>query len=217
MEKVSEAGRAPESEPSLLDMLSPDAVARLERVLMPACLNRVPSFFSQIRRFRAADPVYELVRGMKPWRAFFTLWGEFLRGRGWKHSVDLEIYRIAREMGKPMVFLETIEEQIEVLENLPPEKFIGFLEQADQWPRYADEYVRHYLAGNLKKLLSITLGFPSRRWDVIERRDRILFERMRPHFGQGRTLACVGAPHLAGIDRLLCEHGFHILSAGKDF
>ena len=188
---------------------------RLVRVLMPACLNRVPSFFSDIRRFRAADPVYEIVRGKKPWLAFFALWGAFLRGRGWHHSVDLEIYRIAREMGKPMGFLETIGEQIAVLENLPPERFISFLEQADQWPRYADAYVRHYLAGDLKELLSITTGFPIRRWDVIEKRDRILFDRICEHTGQGPAMASVGAPHLGGICTLFCQSGSRVRTASS--
>lgn len=210
MQKVAEAGRASPSEPNLLDMLSRDAVARLERVLMPVCLNRVPSFFTDIRRFRNADPIYEMIRGIKPWRAFFKLWGTFLRGRGWTHSVDLEIYRIAGEMGKPVGFLETIEEQIAVLENLPVEKFIGFLTQADQWPRYAEEFIRHYLAGDPKKLMSITTGFPSRRWDVIEQRDRILFERMRPYIGKGRVFAGVGAPHLPGMCMLFAENGFRV-------
>ncbi|MCF8111826.1 MAG: TraB/GumN family protein [Desulfobacteraceae bacterium] len=216
MEKVAAAGRAEDSEGHLFDMLEPAAVQRLVRMLMPACLNRVPSFFLNIRRFRRADPVYDLVRAMKPWMAFFTLWGAFLRSRGWHNSVDMEIYNAALEMGKPIVFMETIEEQIQVLESIPVEKLIGFLENADKWEWYADQYVSHYLAGDLKKLLSITTGFPGRRWDVAEPRDRILYERMQPYLQQGRILACVGAPHLAGIDILLREQGFRVDCPGRE-
>jgi hypothetical protein len=212
MKKVAEAGKAAESEGHLFDHLRPATLSRLSRLLMPSCINRVPSFFLHLRCFRAVDPLYDMVRGMKPWLAFFTLWGAFLRGRGWHGSVDLEFFRVAAEMGKPVRFLETIEEQIEVLESLPVEKLAGFVEQARFWPEYADAYITHYLAGDVKSLLSITDGFPSRHWNVIERRDRILFERLLPHLEKGRILACVGAPHLAGIDLLLEENGFALHS-----
>lgn len=210
MQQVAAAGRASGAEPHLFDRLRPDAVDRLARVLMPSCLNRLPSFFANIRCFKAADPLYELVSGMKPWLAFFTLWGTFLQNRGWRCSVDMEAYGLACEMEKPVVFLETIEEQVRVLESIPVEKLVGFLEQADQWPAYAEQYVCHYLEGDLKALLSITTGFPSRRWDVIDRRDRILFERMMANLHEETTVVCVGAPHLGGMGLLMEKSGFRV-------
>ena len=59
-----------------------------------------------------------MVKGMKPWLAFFTLWSDYLKRLGWKYSVDLEGYQIAREMGKKIIFLETIDEQIQVLQSI---------------------------------------------------------------------------------------------------
>jgi hypothetical protein len=35
--------------------------------------------------------------------AFFTLWTHHLEQQGWKSSVDLEAYRLAREMKKTIV------------------------------------------------------------------------------------------------------------------
>ena len=81
-----------------------------------------------------------MVKGMKPWLAFFTIWSNYLQKNGWKYSVDLEGYTTAEELAKKIVFLETIEEQISVLENISRERIIDFLKQVDRWPKMAREY-----------------------------------------------------------------------------
>jgi uncharacterized protein YbaP (TraB family) len=73
-----------------------------------------------------------MVKGMKPGLAFFSIWSNFLKKNGWQHSVDLEAYTIADELGKKIDFLETIEDQIGVLESLTRERITTFLKQVDQ-------------------------------------------------------------------------------------
>ena len=156
------------------------------------------------------SPAYTLIKGMKPWLAFFTIWTHFLEKNGWRYSVDYEGYCIASEMGKAIVFLESIEEQIKVLESLSHERIVHFLTQADQWDAYTKAYVKGYLSGNLDRLKSVGLGFPSRHHAVIDRRDLILFERMFNYIEQGDAVAFVGAPHIRGISRMLRRKGFQI-------
>ena len=91
---------------------------------------------------------------MKPWLAFFTIWSNYLRKNGWKHSVDLEAYSIAEELCKKIEFLETIEDQIGVLESLTRERIVAFLNRVDQWPELARGYADCYLAGDLERLKS---------------------------------------------------------------
>lgn len=64
---------------------------------------------------RGQDPLWVHFQSRSPWMAFFQIWSNFLKERGWKHSVDLEAWQIATQLGKEIIFLETIEEQISFL------------------------------------------------------------------------------------------------------
>ena len=209
MNRVVKAGVAEGNAPHIFDALDRQSAARIVKALILPGSKRLPSFF----RLLAADAektVYDMVNGMKPWMAFFTIWSSFLEKRGWKNSVDLEAYRIARELDRNIIFLEKIEEQIKVLENLSYEKIIGFLKRIDQWNDYAHSYMKHYLNGDLEKILSMGIRIPSRNYQAIDQRDKIFFERMIDYFEAGNAIAFVGAPHVAGISDMFRERGYEI-------
>jgi hypothetical protein len=77
------------------------------------------------------ESAYDRVQGMKPWMVFFSIYYQFLESNGWKSSVDMEAYRLAREMRKETVSLETIDERIQVLEGLSRTMIIDFLKRID--------------------------------------------------------------------------------------
>jgi len=139
---------------------------------------------------------------------FFYTMDRFLEKNGWKYSVDMEAYGVACRMAKKVIFLETIEEQIDVLERISHKKIIDFLGWIDRWGEYAQEYAACYLDGDLKRLKSSRVGFLSRDSSVIDRRDTILYERMVAYLEKGNTLAFVGAPHIQSIRDMLHADGF---------
>ncbi|MCX7966250.1 MAG: TraB/GumN family protein, partial [Syntrophorhabdaceae bacterium] len=65
--------------------------------------------------------------GLSPWMAFFRIWTIFLKNRGWHYSVDLDAHTVAKELGKTVIYLETVEEQIAALEGIPVERIIRFI------------------------------------------------------------------------------------------
>ena len=77
-----------------------------------------------------ADPTLKQM-GRGYWTACkprpYDIWFNFLKRNGWKHSVDLEAYTIAEELGKKIEYLESIEDQIGVLESLGRERIVAFL------------------------------------------------------------------------------------------
>ena len=151
-----------------------------------------------------------MVEGMKPWFAFFSLWSAFLKARGWTKSVDLEAHAVALELKKEVHYLETIEEQIEVLEALPEERILSFLRQANRWPHHCESYLQCYLEGDVEGLKAASSLFPSRNRGVIEDRDERFLRRLGPFLGRGGVLVCVGAPHLVGMFEGLRSSGFEI-------
>ena len=210
MARVRQAGLDSENSYHIFNELDDKTIAGLTEALVPACRARHSSYLVTLSNFELKDIVYELVQGMKPWLAFFTLWSDYLKRLGWKYSVDLEGYQIATELGKKIVFLETIEEQIEVLQNISHDNILFFLSQVDRWKAFAREYVECYLDGDLEKLKFTRVRFPSRHHLVINERDKIFHQRMRAELERGQVVAFLGAPHLRGMSRLLIEDGYQV-------
>jgi uncharacterized protein YbaP (TraB family) len=210
MAQVVNCGIDRQSEYHIFDDLDAKTIDRITHKIAPKCRDKDKFLIFNLRKFSIENPVYEMVKGMKPWLAFFTIWSNFLQKIGWVYSVDLEGYTIAGQLAKKIVFLETIEEQITVLENLARDRIVEFLKQVDRWPEQAQDYASCYLDADLGQLKSKGLRFPSRHHSVINHRDRIFYERMSDYLKQGDAVAFVGAPHVRGMSKLLLEDGYQI-------
>ncbi len=154
------------------------------------------------------DPFREHFEKLNPWLAFFNIWTSYLKTKGWEGSVDLEAFEAAKKMGREIHFLETIEEQVRVLERIPPERMIRFLQKIRHWDEYSDAYVQVYLQGALADWMAGTSDFPSRCSLVIDERDKVFYERMLPFLQKGETSVFLGAPHLWGVNRMLENDGY---------
>jgi len=213
MERVVQSGFEKGGKAHIFDDLDREVVARITKILEQSGRGkRFPFIILHPGRFDGEDSIYDSLEGMKPWMAFFTLWHKFTGKLGWKHSVDMEAYNLALGMGKEVIPLETIEEQIAVLDGIPRERVVDFLNQIDQWEEYAREYKKYYLAGDLDNLKSVPGRFPTLRFSVIGERDRILYRRMKKYLEEGDTIAFVGAPHIRGINELLRLDGYRSTS-----
>ncbi len=210
MARVRQAGIDRESSYHLFDELDDQTITGITGALIPVCRLRNSTQFVHYCKDSLRETVYDLVKGMHPWLAFFTLWSTYLRRNGWKYSVDMEGYNVAQELGKQVVFLESIEEQITVLKNISHEKIMYFLKQTDHWETLANDYVKSYLKGDLEKLRLSGIRFPSRHHTIIDRRDEVFFKRMQAELAQGDVVAFLGAPHLKGMSRLLLADGYQV-------
>jgi len=211
MGAVRRAGMAGDSFYHLFDDLDARTIDSLTTALAPVCRDKHSFIVFNLCKMSMENPVYDMVKGMKPWLAFFTIWSTYLEKNGWRYSVDLEGYTIAAELGKQIVWMETIEEQICVLESLSHERIIEFLKQVDQWPNISREYETSYLKGEPDRLRLMRLRFPSRHYSVIDQRDEIFYEKMRAYMAKGNTVAFVGAPHIRGVSRLLRKDGYEVV------
>jgi uncharacterized protein YbaP (TraB family) len=214
MARVVNAGTE-ENTPHLFDRLDKQTADRISEALVPVCRSRSSYLLFNFRTLSEEDPVREMIKDMKPWLAFFSIWSNYLERNGWRHSVDYEAYTLAQEMDKELVFLETIEEQIKVLESLSLDRIQFFLKRVDQWNEYAKEYVKSYLDGDLENLKSMWSRFPTRHSAVIGDRDEILYKRMLAYLEKGNAVAFVGAPHLRGIGQLLRADGYETHKKGQ--
>lgn len=208
LDRVSTVGRSPGPHtPRLLDVLDEDELQRLERVV-----NGPTGFWARLLGLETSNPtpVRSLLAETRPWMAFFSIWTSYLARRGWTHSVDLEAWEVARDMGKTVQGMETIEEQIETLERIPVRRIVDFFRQCGHWDRYIRRNVRAYLKGDLDGMMGTSTEFPSRTELVINRRDGRFLERMLPYLEKGRCAVMVGSAHLVNLRGMLADAGFSV-------
>lgn len=211
MADVDRAGRTPlPGATPILDMLDEADIRRLERVV------RGPEGFLAralgLESARKVDVRWFLANA-RPWCAFFSLWTAFLERQGWRESVDMEAWRVAHDMGKNVVGMESLEEQLDSLGSLPPERVVRFFRACGGWKALSRRNMRAYLAGDLEGMMGSSAEFPTRTEYVISRRDQRFRERMRPYLEEGRCAVFVGSAHMVNLRQMLVEDGFSVRQA----
>ncbi len=189
----------------LIEQLTEAEIRKLERVV------RGPegkwARLAGLEASKKAD-VRQILTTMRPWCAFFSLWTAFLERLDWKCSVDMEAWRIARDMGKNVIGMENLEEQLASLNSVPIERVLTYFRNCHEWKTYSKRNLNAYLAGDLEKMMGSSAEFPTRTGTVIGLRDQRFRERMRPYLEEGRTAVFVGAAHLLNLRWMLAEDGY---------
>lgn len=206
--QVEAHGKFPDPGAVPLDSLMTEAEIRhLERVV---CGVRGPVARFLNMEWEGAPDVRERLRATRHWYAFFSLWTAFLERQGWRDSVDLEAWHLARDMGKTVLGMETLEEQIHSLEIVPVPRVLDFFRHCGQWRGYMKRNIRHYLRGELEAMMGTSTEFPTRTEQVIDFRDQRFRERMRPFIEKGDVAVFVGTAHMLRLRRMLTEDGFTV-------
>jgi uncharacterized protein YbaP (TraB family) len=155
----------------------------------------------------------EAIRDFKPWALVALLstppsaTGEFL---------DIRLYRAAQAQGKPTVGIETIEEQIALLDGLSEADQVALLRETLATYPELGEIFQRLVAAYVRRDLSalVQLSDMYARWGspelaerfrrtAVDDRNRRMAERMRPQLAEGGRFIAVGALHLPGPRGLL--------------
>ena len=210
MNQVVERGSEGEGSVTLYERLDPQTITQVKKCpgIYSDGSNPLPLFFPL--GSKESDPLYAHFQKFRPWLAFLNLWSQYLKGKGWKYSVDLEAWGIAAQMGKEIHYLETIEEQVKALEGVPFERFVNFLKKIHRWDEYTKAHVQSYLKGDLEEMMSGTSEFPTRCPAIIENRDPVFYDRLRPHLEKAETVAFIGTAHIPGLKKLFLNDGYKV-------
>lgn len=162
-------------------------------------------------------------RDFKPW-AVLTLISVPPAGSG--EFLDMRLYRTAKDAGKRILGLESMEEQLAVFDDMNESDQIALLREAlgsrDELPAMFESLIEAYLARNLDTLMERSehylQGTDPRlsalfREAAVESRNRRMAQRMLPLFDQGGWFIAVGALHLPGengILNLLEQKGYRV-------
>lgn len=216
LDEVARIGKTPDGRhPPLIDLLEEPEIRLLERVVQGPT-GKLARFFN------AANPNPADVRGLlattRHWYAFFSLWTAYLERQGWNQSVDLCAWHTALEMGKSVIGMESLEEQVASLESIPLGRVTAFFRGCRSWKGYARRNIHSYLDGDLEGMarhehrIPLAHGTDHRRQEpafprayapVPRRRPRGGFRGVGPHAAtagyarRGRLHGPAGVPHVA--------------------
>ncbi len=196
-----------EDHQALFHKLAPEEIQKLSRMVCGPEGFWAKAFNKEAKR--KIDVIWFL-QNTRPWTALFTLWTGFLERNGWGESVDLEAWNLAHRMGKTVVAMESLEEQLASLNSVPPERVIRYFQNCHHWPNMIKKNVKAYLAGDLMQLMGTSAEFPTRTETIINKRDERFRQRMRPFMEQGRCIVFVGTAHMLNLRNMLVEDGFTI-------
>ncbi|MCX8023475.1 MAG: TraB/GumN family protein [Syntrophorhabdaceae bacterium] len=212
MENVRKYGLDEKESLLFLELLERETVEKMNRIFEKETPESLGSLMGYINRLTNNKELrlHPEIRGLKPWMTFFRTWSQYLRNRGWKFSVDMEAYEVAKSLGKEIHFIETIEEQIKALEGIPTERILNFLKKLDTWDTYTKRHVKYYLAGDYEGIRGLITEYPTRCESIIDRRDPVMFERIIPYMERGGAIAFVGTSHVFGIKKRLEDKGFTV-------
>ena len=149
---------------------------------------------------------------LRPWLAALQLSMGPLTRAGYDPAsgVESKLKAAAREAGKPIRTLETLEQQIGFFADLPPAVELAFLlstlDEMDEGPAMLDALVAAWSAGDVEALdammvAELAADYPALHEALLVRRNRTWAGQIQTLLdGQGVSVIAVGAAHLVGDD-----------------
>ena len=183
-----------------------------------------PQLYQQTIELMASYGLPEMiVQRMKPWAVATTL---SLPRNSSGQVLDMQLYNDAMMQGKRVYGLETVQEQVGVLDGISEKLQIRMLQSAvEQYPeldeiiaRLVDAYLKRDLAA-MQRISEETLSKEDESvaatftTEVVNKRNYRMLYRMQPRLHEGNAFIAVGALHLPGkqgLLQLLRKQGYRV-------
>ena len=172
---------------------------------------------------------FQLIANNKPWFIWMTLSlpaCEARREAYGYHALDVEIGQNAKKLGKPVLGLETVDEQLSAIEKLPLSFQANSIEDYLDNPKfYANLFyteMQLYKQSRIGEILALDTMFKTtvseKDQDIFKdilmtKRNLRMSERALPLIEQGNSFIAVGAAHIvddSGLVEQLRKHGYQV-------
>jgi uncharacterized protein YbaP (TraB family) len=210
MRGVVARGATEGSARSLADLLDPATILKINAALgMRDSMLGLQLVAQAFLGGKPGEAVCVDIEGLRPWMAFYRIWTQYLGRHGFTHRIELDALRAAEAAGRPVHYLETIEEQVAALEGIPAARFVAFMRDAD-WDEHRRALVRNYLRGALDAIEERARDFPAYCESVVHKRNPTLYARMRPHLEAGGAFIMIGIVNCPGIVAAARADGYEV-------
>lgn len=197
---------------SLNDLLDSETLKRLEPVITQ---RGIP---------------FAIATKLRPWLVATTIsipTCEILAKKAGKPVLDALLAQKAKEMGKQIIGLETVEEQLSAIANMPREFHISALKETlflgDEIKDVMETLKQLYINGDISKIQPLmkiispktSALSDNKRFEeqLIINRNKIMAKRSAPYLAKGNVFLAVGALHLpdqTGLVKLVRELGYSV-------
>ena len=203
-----------------LTNLDPDSISAAVNSTGLLTQGSLPQLFAP-QDWRRADELarsmnisLDPLAGLKPWLAAMTIVQIRMTQLDYdpELGIDQHFAALARADGKPVIGLETLLQQLTMLDSLPPHEqqalFLQSLEEAQEMGAGLDELVEAWRRGNNAALAEELGGsfteFPELYQQLVVARNKAWSEQiLAMDASTGDLLVVVGALHLVGPDSLI--------------
>ncbi|WLT08511.1 TraB/GumN family protein [Bartonella apihabitans] len=179
--------------------------------------------------FETHNLPFDLISKNKPWFIWMTLSLPACEARreayGYR-ALDVEIGQNAKKLGKPVLGLETVDEQLSAIEKLPLSFQANSIEDYLDNPKfYANMFyteMQLYKQSRIGEILALDTMFKT----TVSEKDQAIFkdilmtkrnlrmsERALPLIEQGNSFIAIGAAHMvddSGLVEQLRKHGYRV-------
>lgn len=177
-----------------------------------------PAYDDAAKRAAALGVDLDALRGFEPWMAALTITQVQLQKMGFdsESGVEQQLLRLARRDRKEVRGLETLEEQLEAMDSLPPASQRAFLlqtlDEAATMEEQVGDIVSAWKAGDTatleREFLAGLEDQPELYRRIVVERNRNWVARVRALAADGKDyLVVVGTLHLVGPDSLIAMLG----------
>lgn len=177
----------------------------------------------QLRRLSKAAELYGfeeyVLHRFKPW-ALYTMFSvppsEAARAKTGKKVLDNSLQTRARDFGMPVYGLETLEEQLALLNGSSDQEQAAYLDsvlrQLDEVEVGFEALLQLYLARDIDGIFDLAIASmdaaDTDAWDsfqeaFLDRRNILMVDRMQEHLQEGGAFVAIGALHLPGEQGVL--------------
>jgi uncharacterized protein YbaP (TraB family) len=163
---------------------------------------------------------------MKPF-AIMTLMeaSEMMKGKkedtarkNMKEEMDLYLAGMAKDSGKKVIGIETVDEQMAVVSKMPPSLLIEYLKNIDKEDKETDKLIEAYRHEELDKVLEMLDDKKSPfgaefNDEILTKRNHIMADRISNLIKEKTIFIAIGAGHLPGkegVIELLRKKGFNV-------
>lgn len=173
-------------------------------------------------------PEHALYR-LKPWAVYMMFAvppSEAKRAARGKKMLDFSLQTRARDFGKPVYALETLDEQLTLFDDMDFPKQVEYLDSLlrnlDEAEADFERFLQLYLERNLSGLQALMVAeleaespevLQSFQEDLLDRRNLRMADRMEERLQEGGAFVAVGALHLPGekgVLSLLHSKGYRL-------
>lgn len=135
-----------------------------------------------------------------------------------QHALDETLWRYAKSLNKPSFGLETVENQISVLQKIDAKQelraFLGAVKNISRHRTHIKKILHWYETQQIQQLYQSSYkSLGAWRSLLLKKRNQVMVEQLVVHLNQHTVFAAVGAAHLAGkfgVLRGLKQQGFRI-------